>query len=1029
MVLFTELFVDNKESNIKFIESNLSSNFFTKIVVFVDEKTESFVIHPKVIKIKKRLSSISQIFDFAKSFVKSDICVISNSNLSNLPIHFLGLDFKSKIYCFENEHYVFKTGQIEKFTNIINLDVSQSGPINLASTKKKNKTEPSNTITILPNKLDIIIVSVDYNDYLSITLKNNLKFVQNIHVVTSSKDLVCQEMCKKYGVDCIVTDRFYESNSIFNKGKAINYAISNLQNPDWILILDADILLKEKIDISNLDYNTLYSCKRTIIENHEQYLDLENQELFEESGIGFGYFQLFNFRSKYVNRRMVYPEVSRNASKSDVIFKRQFKLIQDLKFSVYHLGKTRLNWNGRKSEVFIGEDLKFDINNYFDKIYCINLDRRFDRWIKVSNDFKRLGINVKRFSAIDGLDINYGDDNFTIACLLSHIEVIKDAKKNNFKRVLIFEDDVIFEKDFLKKVEVIKNLNWKLLYLGSSQFSWSKILKSDSFYSCNKTLGSFAYAVDFTIYDDILCFLDDIHKPYDHHLVDLQKKHKDKSKVIYPNLVISTVNDSDIRESKSMSEYSKVVIWDLHNYQFNKTISIIIPCYGQSKYLNECIDSCLNQSILPNEIVILLMDDDSKGMRPDIENKSPIIKCFEWNRLDLSTARNFCVDQTTSEFFIPLDADDKLPINFLEKVSEHDADVVYVGSKYFGSIQGTWPDPIDEEVDWIKLTTFRRNSLVCTALIKKESFYGVGRYNQDLWAYEDMDLWIRMYRDGYKFIKCRETYLEYRKHNSSLIKKTNSNLSSSRLLKSIITKDSFYSRTPKIIHFVWLGDKPIPQHIIDNWKEKLPEHEWRYMMWNESNFDIESSEFLSKSYSQKKYGICVDYIRAHVLYEYGGVWLDMDCIINQDISCFLQYDFFSSWENKTYINIGLIGCSPKLQIFSNILEYYSNIKVNNSTFKNNQKFVNSVGTGPMVLTKEISKFYDIQIGGFTIEFNLQEKRFIIETPDVFVLDDTNSGRQNFAVHLFEGSWTDKKEEWSIVVKKQYEDWKIKNKIR
>lgn len=72
MVLFTELFVDNKESNIKFIESNLSSNFFTKIVVFVDEKTESFVIHPMVVKIKKRLSSMD-LFEFKSDMSKQDL--------------------------------------------------------------------------------------------------------------------------------------------------------------------------------------------------------------------------------------------------------------------------------------------------------------------------------------------------------------------------------------------------------------------------------------------------------------------------------------------------------------------------------------------------------------------------------------------------------------------------------------------------------------------------------------------------------------------------------------------------------------------------------------------------------------------------------------------------------------------------------------------------------------------------------------------------------------------------------------------
>lgn len=1026
MILFTDFYKHNYLNQTYIIENNIQNKFISKIVLFVDEETSQLIQNPKVVKIKINFQDLDSKLNFCSSQTKSDICIVSNQLLNETVINLINYNFNQSLLVVKQDTYIFQSNSPYKRKinddNIIDIGL----PLSRKIEESKNIRLVSNLVT---SKLDVVIIAVDYNDYLDITLKNNIKYLNNIHVVTSTTDIDCQELCRKYNVDCIVTDCFYQNGDKFNKARALNHAISSIDKPSWILTLDADILVHDSVDVSNLNIDTLYSTHREVIRDGREFTKyLAGQEYVSriEPNIGFGYYQLFNIHSRFLSKGLFMDSFT-DASRYDVEFKKRFKKVESLNQKVIHIGPTKINWIGRKSNLLLKNDnLKFDINDYFDKIYCINLDRRFDRWLKVNNEFKRLRIDVTRFSAVEGRDIDGG--NFTMACLLSHIEIIKEAKRNNFKRILIFEDDIIFEKDFIKKIKYIKSLNWKLLYLGASQFSWSLISISDGSYYCNKTLGSFAYAIDSSIYDDILSFSNNLHKPYDHHLVEIQKKYKSESIAIYPNLVISTVDDSDISQKKSMSEYSKQMRWNLSDYRFNKTISIIIPCYGQSKYLIECVESCLNQSVSPNEIVILLMDEDSKNMRTEIESKSPIIRCFELDRLDLSSARNFCVDQTTSDFFIPLDADDKLPKNFLEKVSEHDADVVYVGSRYFGSIQGTWPDPIDEEVDWIKLTTFRRNSLVCTALIRKESFYSSGRYNQDLWAYEDMDLWIRMYRDGYKFIKCKETYLEYRKHGSSLIKKTNSNSSNPRFLKSIITKDRFYSRTPKIIHFVWLGDKPIVQHIIDNWKEKLPEPEWRYMMWNESNFDIESSDFLSKSYSQKKYGICVDYIRAHVLYEYGGIWLDTDCIINQDISCFLQYDFFSSWENSSYINIGLIGCSPKLQIFENILDYYTSIKVSSSTFNNNQKFVNSIGTGPMVLTREISKFYDIQNGGFTIEFNLEDKRYIIETPDVFVLDDSNSGRQNFAVHLFDGSWTDKKEEWSVVVKREYERWKIKNKI-
>lgn len=568
MVLFTELFVDNKD-NIEFVKKNLSSQFIKKVVVFVDDYTESLIFHSKIIKIKKRFRDSSQIFEFAKSFVNSDICVISNSYLSELPIQFLGLDFNSKVYHFDNQHYVFKTGQVEKFRNIVNLDSNQK----LFSSKNQTQNFINTDIS---DKMDVIIISVDYNDYLSITLKNNLRFVQNIHVVTSSKDLDCQQICSDYGVDCIITDTFYESNSPFNKGKAINYAISKLKNPSWILILDADIVLKNSIDVSNLNYNVLYSCKRIIVETHDQYLNLNNQELVEEPGIGFGYFQLFNFSSRYLNKKMIYPELSRNASKSDVIFKRQFKSIEDLKSKVYHLGETRLNWNGRKSEVFVKEeDSKFDINSYFDKIYCINLDKRSDRWENVKLQFEENNINVERWSAVDGTNIpdnffndiiqtnksekqlsNLGilENKYALACLLSHLSVIKDAKYKKYKKILIFEDDISIENEFNSRIGEFVSLNWMILYLGCSQFRSGgvKYTNNNRFYYANQSLGTFAYAIKFEIYDEIINLLESKSniKSIDNLLADVQKSYPINCFVYNPNIVTSELIDSDIREKE-----------------------------------------------------------------------------------------------------------------------------------------------------------------------------------------------------------------------------------------------------------------------------------------------------------------------------------------------------------------------------------------------------------------------------------------------------------------------------------------------
>ena len=66
------------------------------------------------------------------------------------------------------------------------------------------------------------------------------------------------------------------------------------------------------------------------------------------------------------------------------------------------------------------KNLKMDILKYFDKVYCINMDKRPDRWEQAQIEFKKLGIenDVIRWSGVENEDGNLG-------CTLSHLSIIK----------------------------------------------------------------------------------------------------------------------------------------------------------------------------------------------------------------------------------------------------------------------------------------------------------------------------------------------------------------------------------------------------------------------------------------------------------------------------------------------------------------------------------------------------------------------------------------------------------------------------
>ena len=148
------------------------------------------------------------------------------------------------------------------------------------------------------------------------------------------------------------------------------------------------------------------------------------------------------------------------------------------------------------------------INKYFDKIYCINLDSRPDRWEECLIEFKKIGIqnHIERFPAIS---LHPG----IAGCTKSHYEIVKLAKKNNYKNVLIFEDDVSFtsnnffdilEKSFSQLTN--QNLVYDLLYLGGNLNPDNTInyLIDDNLAKLTYCKTTHAYAINSSVYNKFI---------------------------------------------------------------------------------------------------------------------------------------------------------------------------------------------------------------------------------------------------------------------------------------------------------------------------------------------------------------------------------------------------------------------------------------------------------------------------------------------------------------------------------------------
>lgn len=152
-----------------------------------------------------------------------------------------------------------------------------------------------------------------------------------------------------------------------------------------------------------------------------------------------------------------------------------------------------------------------NVNEFFPHQVCINLERRPDRWQRISSRFAEHGIErVVRFSALDRnhLEIPATWNSFPGAygCLRSHLAVVEDARQKGYSSVLVFEDDVVFESDFKTKFSnYIQQLpeDWDMLFFGAIHGrALSRI--TENIIRVKDSLSTYAYALRHTIYDEFI---------------------------------------------------------------------------------------------------------------------------------------------------------------------------------------------------------------------------------------------------------------------------------------------------------------------------------------------------------------------------------------------------------------------------------------------------------------------------------------------------------------------------------------------
>lgn len=130
-------------------------------------------------------------------------------------------------------------------------------------------------------------------------------------------------------------------------------------------------------------------------------------------------------------------------------------------------------------------------------------------------------------------------------------------------------------------------------------------------------------------------------------------------------------------------------------------VSVIIPVYNTEKYLRECLDSVVNQTL--GDIEIILVDDGSTDGSLEIlreyEADDSRIHILTQKNAFAGAARNLGMEFAHGKYLLFLDSDDYFDLNMLKKTTalaqKYDADITLFGGKRFDDSTGKM-----ENVPW-----------------------------------------------------------------------------------------------------------------------------------------------------------------------------------------------------------------------------------------------------------------------------------------------------------------------------------------
>lgn len=195
-----------------------------------------------------------------------------------------------------------------------------------------------------------------------------------------------------------------------------------------------------------------------------------------------------------------------------------------------------------------------------------------------------------------------------------------------------------------------------------------------------------------------------------------------------------------------------------------------MPCFNDGPYLDETLESIERQTWKNIEVIIINDESDDLFTQKKLADISRQGRYHLYNQKHggPAAARNLAAHYASGEYFLPLDADDTIENDYIEKAVDilerkPRVGVCYCHANFFGKQSGAWDLP-----DFSLREMLKDNIVFVSSVMRREVFEQAGGYDiKFLAGMEDYDFYLTVIEQGWEIFQLSESLFHYRIKESS----------------------------------------------------------------------------------------------------------------------------------------------------------------------------------------------------------------------------------------------------------------------